>query len=88
MACCLTGMGANDKQEYLLEFRQIGGSVKATAIDPETGEEVSVIAPANTAESELSALAIRKLRYVLAKKKGDDEPPADAGSTGRGGIIV
>ncbi|MBM3509466.1 MAG: serine hydroxymethyltransferase [Alphaproteobacteria bacterium] len=81
-------MGATDKQEYLLEFRQIGSSVKATAIDPETGEEVSVIAPANTAESELSALAIRKLRYVLAKKKGNDEPPTDASSTGRGGIVV
>ncbi len=81
-------MTASDKQEYLLEFRQIGGSVKATAIDPETGAEVSVIAPAHTAESELSALAIRKLRYVLAKKKGDDEPPAGTDSTGRGGIVV
>ena len=34
------------RREVFLEFRQIGNCVKATAMDPETLTEVSVLGPA------------------------------------------
>ncbi|HUO91002.1 MAG TPA: hypothetical protein VMU08_17655 [Rhizomicrobium sp.] len=53
-----------------VEFLLQGGFVKATAIDPATGVEASVMGPASAPRAPLSAAAIRKLQYVLAKKSG------------------
>ncbi len=55
--------------DFLIEFVRIGNSVKVSAIDPATGVEASIVAPANLSEAQLSSNAIAKLRYVLAKKK-------------------
>jgi hypothetical protein len=46
----------------------VGSSQKVTAIDEETGTEVSFIAPANTARADIERLARSKLNYVLEKK--------------------
>ena len=54
--------------EYLLEFRRVGNSVKVSAIDPITAEEVSIVGPANIGQEELSRVAVRKLKYVMKKK--------------------
>ena len=56
------------KGEILYEFHRIGGSVKATAIDPETGREVSVVGPASAGERALAEAAAKKLRYVLSRE--------------------
>ena len=57
-------------REVYVEFLQQGGFVKATAIDPSSGLEASVMGPAGAPRETLSAAAIRKLQYVLAKKAG------------------
>jgi hypothetical protein len=57
-------------QEAIIEFRQVGEMMKVSAIDPETGIEVSVPMPINAARADMIRLAVRKLEYVL--KKGDN----------------
>lgn len=57
-------------REVYVEFFVQGGFVKATAIDPVTGIEASVMGPTGSPREPLSAAAIRKLQYVLAKKNG------------------
>jgi hypothetical protein len=56
-------------REVYVEFLQQGNVVKATAIDPASGIEASVIGPAGAAREALSAAAIRKLQYVLARNR-------------------
>jgi len=56
-----------DEQQVLLEFIQIGNSVKVSAIDPKTGTEVSITGPASASEQTLSRNAVKKLKYVLAR---------------------
>ncbi|MGE5145992.1 MAG: DUF6898 family protein [Candidatus Eiseniibacteriota bacterium] len=57
-------------EEVLLEFHQIGSVVKVSAVDPVTLTEVSISGPASAGEQALKQAAIRKLRYVLARAKG------------------
>ena len=59
----------NDAGEYLVEFIQIGSSVKVSAIDPVSGREVSIIGPATASRDYLSRTAVNKLKYVLSKGK-------------------
>lgn len=56
--------------EVLLEFQQIGNSVKVTAIDTATLTEVSIVGAASVGEEALKRTAINKLRYVLDKQSG------------------
>jgi Domain of unknown function (DUF6898) len=61
-------MAATDgSREVYFEFTAIGGSVKVVAIDATTGTEVTVIGPANAAQSDLQRLALGKLKLKLAK---------------------
>lgn len=55
-------------KEIYVEFVVLGNTVKATAIDAETGEEASIIGPANAPQSVLAENARRKLEYVQKKK--------------------
>jgi hypothetical protein len=55
-------------REIFVEFVILGNTVKATAIDPETGLEASVIGPAGAPRHAMADAARRKLEY-LAKKK-------------------
>lgn len=57
-------------KEYLLEFIQQGAYVRCCAIDPVTGTEAVSVGAASASRDELSRLAIRKLEYVMAKKRG------------------
>ena len=56
-----------EPREVYFEFTAIGGSVKVVAIDATTGTEVTVIGPANAAQSDLKRLALGKLKLKLAK---------------------
>ncbi len=61
--------GAPDDAGYIIEFHQVGNAVKVSALDPETLTEVSIVgAPAMT-EAYLTQAAIRKLEFVLAKRR-------------------
>jgi hypothetical protein len=51
-----------------IEFVILGNVVKATAIDPASGLEASVMGPANAPRAAMIDAAKRKLEY-LAKKK-------------------
>jgi hypothetical protein len=55
-------------REVLFEFRQIGASVKVTAIDSETGVEASIVGPAGAGDMELRRVALAKLKYVMQKQ--------------------
>ena len=55
--------------DIYLEFVILGNSVKATAIDPDTGLEASVVGPANAPQSTMAQAARRKLEFMAAKKK-------------------
>jgi hypothetical protein len=73
----VSGHGGQDEPaEILLEFHQIGNAVKVTAIDPETLVEVSIVGDAAAGETVLKRAAIRKLRYVLERRRSKDRPPA------------
>jgi hypothetical protein len=54
--------------ELYVEFVVLGNTVKATAIDPVTSQEASVIGPANAPQSVMADAARRKLEYVQKKK--------------------
>ena len=56
------------RREVLLEFRQLGGAVKVTALDPVTQIEVSIQGPASAGEDELRRTAIAKLDYVIRRE--------------------
>ena len=60
-----------EPSEVLLEFHQVGGVVKVTAVDPVTQVEVSIQGPATAGEATLRRTAINKLRYVLSRRGSD-----------------
>jgi hypothetical protein len=60
-------VSAAEPLDVYFEFTAIGPTVKVVAIDAATGIEVSVIGPANAAQSDLERLALSKLRARLAK---------------------
>jgi hypothetical protein len=58
----------NGGSPVYVEFTVLGNTVKATAIDPVTGLEASIVGPAGAPQAALADAARRKLDY-LAKKK-------------------
>lgn len=77
-----------EEDGFLIEFCQVGDSLKVSAIDPRSGVEVSIGGSPKATQSELSRLAVRKLLYVLEKEaetKGSDRssPPG----SGKGIVI-
>jgi hypothetical protein len=55
-------------KEIFVEFVILGNTVKATAIDPDTGREASIVGPASAPRAILAENARRKLDYVKNKK--------------------
>ena len=62
-------MPAETLNEVIIEFQQIGNAVKVTAVDPESQIEVSIVGPPGAGEEMLTRTAIRKLEYVLDKRR-------------------
>lgn len=60
-------MTQGPRREVLVEMRRIGNVVKATAIDPQTLTEVSVVGPASGAQEMLRRTVVAKLEYVLKR---------------------
>lgn len=56
-------------KEVLLEFQRIGNAVKVVAVDPESLIEVTIMGPSGAGEEALTRVAVRKLEYVLKKRK-------------------
>ena len=60
-----------DEREIIFEFIRMGGSVKVTAVDAETGTEAVIVGDPAAGEAALKRLARQKLDYVLAKGRAD-----------------
>jgi len=56
-----------EKSEAILEFKQIGSTVRVTAVDPVTGVEAVILGPVTAGQSALRETALNKLRYLLGK---------------------
>ena len=61
------------REPYLIEFMRMGKTVKVSAVDPVTMIEVSMVGPANAGRETLKRNAVRKLEYVIDKKRREAE---------------
>jgi hypothetical protein len=57
--------------EVLFEFSRLGNFMRVTAVHVATNTEVVIAGPATAPQAALQNTALQKLRYVLAKKKGE-----------------
>jgi len=64
------GMAKTPGNEALIEFQRVGSYMKATAMDPETLTEVTVVGPAGHSQEQLRRTVLAKLEYMLAKNAG------------------
>jgi len=55
----------------ILEISRVGNSQKVTAVDEETGVEVSFIAPVSAPRMDIERLARSKIAYVIRKKSAE-----------------
>ena len=60
-------MGPDD-HGVIVEMIAIGRYVKVTAVDTRSGTEASIVGDPRRGERALREAAVRKLRYVMAKK--------------------
>ncbi len=63
---------------FIVEFWQVGGAVKVSAIDPVTLTEVSIVGPPSAGDAVLEQTVLRKLKYVLNKRQ--PQPPKRGGT--------
>ncbi len=56
----------------ILEFIKYGDYMKVSAIDEETGIEALSILPVQLSQSDMKKLAMKKLKYVMEKKRSED----------------
>jgi hypothetical protein len=61
-----------DLREVLFEMHRVGNSVRVAAIDPITNTEVIVIGAPYMSMYSLKINAMRKLKYVIAKKRAEN----------------
>lgn len=59
-------------REVLFEFRRVGAYLKVSAIDAQTGTEVSIVGNPGAGEAMLKRTALQKLQFVLARKAGGE----------------
>jgi hypothetical protein len=62
--------------EVIVEFRRVGNAIKVSAVDPRTLIEVSIVGAPGAGEEFLKRLAIRKLEYVLKRRRRSPKAPA------------
>ncbi len=60
-----------DLREVLFEMYQVGNSIRIVAIDPITNTEVVVVGSPYMSMYSLKINAVRKLKYVIAKKRAE-----------------
>lgn len=57
----------------ILEFQRFDNYVRVAAVDENSGVEAVSIFPATLSRSEMEDQAVKKLKYVLNKKKRDKD---------------
>jgi hypothetical protein len=63
----------SEADNYIIEFTQIGASVKVTAIDPKTLTEVSIVGSTQYSQEFLTRQVVKKLEYVLSRRRDESE---------------
>lgn len=63
----------SEADNYIIEFTQIGASVKVTAIDPRTLTEVSIMGGRQYSQEFLTRQVVKKLEYVLSKGREENK---------------
>ena len=58
----------NDSR-IIIEFIQVGAYVKVSAVDPVSLVEISIVGDPSASRNTLEQNAIKKLKFVLAKKQ-------------------
>ena len=58
-----------DRREVYFEFVAIGNVVKVTAIDSQTGTEVSAMGPTSASQADLQQLALQKLKARIKREQ-------------------
>jgi hypothetical protein len=58
-----------ESHEVYFEFIAIGNVVKVTAIDGQTGTEVSAMGPTTASQADLQQLALQKLKARLKREQ-------------------
>ena len=76
------------EREVIFEIRKIGDAQRVAAIDVATGTEVVIQAPVNAALSDVRALALRKLHWVLGERSEDEDDAPNQPNLGRGGKLI
>ncbi len=54
--------------QVLFEMQRQGNYVRVIAVDPRSNTEITMVGDRNAGDEHLKRLAIRKLKYVIAKK--------------------
>jgi len=67
-------MASGQGEGVIFEFVTVGSYVKVSAIDTGTGTEVSIVGSPASGEAMLRRTALRKLQYVLEKKRTGGRP--------------
>jgi len=62
-------MASINDSRIIIEFIQVGAYVKVSAIDPVSLVEVSIVGDPSASRNTLEQNAIKKLKFVLAKKR-------------------
>ena len=57
-----------EQREVYFEFTAIGNVVKVSAIDSQTGTEVSIMGPVSASQADLQQLALQKLKMRLKRE--------------------
>ena len=66
-------------REILLEFHHVGDYVKVSAIAATTNIEASIVGSPRVSKQHLTRLAVRKLDYVMDKKRRTDKAKPERG---------
>jgi hypothetical protein len=61
----------NHRGEVIIEFVRLGGLVRVSALEPRSLVEVTLQGPAAAGEAALREAVLRKLDYVLARRRGE-----------------
>lgn len=64
-------------KEVLFEMKQVGQFLRITAIDPLSGTEVISIGDPSVNPDMLRNMAVRKLKYVIAKNRNERAANSD-----------
>ncbi len=62
----------SDEHGVIVEMIAVGRYVRVTAVDTRSGTEVTLVGDPRRGERSLREAAVRKLRFVMAKKDGKE----------------